>query len=80
MLPTLRFPTTSSTESLVASDCHDHKFIGGKNGVSFSPRDGVCQATDYLVRRRLSENAPDECRFYRYLLRGKGVFWYLRKP
>ncbi len=80
MLPTLRFPTTSSTESLVASDCHDHKFIGGKNGVSFSPRDGVCQATDCLVRRRHIEPSPGDCRFYRYLLRGKDGSWELRKP
>lgn len=57
-------------KKIIALDCQKHKFIG---------RDGLCQATDCLVRKNNIEDHPGECMFYRYLHKDKNGAWSLSK-
>ena len=57
-------------ETKIATDCHNHKYVG---------MDGICIATECLVRKHNIENSPGECKFYRRLTQDKSGKWSILK-
>ena len=57
-------------ETLIATDCHNHKYVG---------MDGICIATECLVRKHNIENISDECDLYRRLTQDKKGKWSILK-
>ena len=59
-----------SDKNIIAINCHHHNNIN---------KNGICQATDCLIRKYNIENKPNECKFYQYLIKDKNGLWYLKK-